>query len=35
MAAEKAVRPGSFRVAFLDMLDAIGEEDVRLRLKVL
>ena len=34
MAAEKAVRPGSFRVAFLDMLDAIDEEDVRLRLKV-
>jgi hydroxyethylthiazole kinase len=35
MAAEKAVHPGSFRVAFLDMLDVIGEEDINLRLRVL
>ena len=34
-AAEKAVHPGSYRVAFLDMLDAIGPEDVKVRLKVL
>jgi hydroxyethylthiazole kinase len=35
MAAEIAARPGSFRVAFLDALDAIGEADLRGRLKVL
>jgi hydroxyethylthiazole kinase len=35
LAAEKAVHPGSYRVAFLDMLEAIGPEDVKLRLKVL
>jgi hydroxyethylthiazole kinase len=34
MAAEKADRPGSFRVAFIDMLDAVGEADIRGRLKV-
>jgi hydroxyethylthiazole kinase len=33
MAAEKASRPGSFRVAFLDMLDAVGPDDVARRLK--
>ena len=35
MAGEKAAHPGSFRVVFLDMLDAIGEEDITRRLKVL
>ncbi len=34
MAAETAGRPGSFRVAFLDALDAIGEADLSRRLKV-
>lgn len=34
MAAEKASRPGSFRVAFLDALDAVGEADIARRLKV-
>ena len=35
MAAEKASRPGSYRVAFMDMLDAITPADVSARLKVL
>ena len=35
MAGEQAAHPGSFRVVFLDMLDAIGEEDIVRRLKVL
>jgi hydroxyethylthiazole kinase len=34
MAQEKAQRPGSFRVAFLDALDAIGPDDISKRLKV-
>ena len=34
MAAEKASRPGSFRVAFLDMLDAVGEDDIKARIRV-
>ena len=34
MAAEKASHPGSFRIAFLDALDAIGETDIKLRPKV-
>ena len=33
MAAEAASRPGSFRVAFLDALDAVGEADVVKRLQ--
>ena len=33
MAAEVSPRPGSFRVAFLDALDAIGEDDIVARLK--
>ena len=33
MAAETASRPGSYRVAFLDALDAIGEADIAKRLK--
>ena len=35
MAAELASRPGSYRVAFMDMLDAITPADVAARLKVL
>jgi hydroxyethylthiazole kinase len=35
MAAEQAQRPGSYRVAFMDMLDAINAADVVARLKVL
>jgi hydroxyethylthiazole kinase len=35
MAAEQATRPGSFRVAFLDALDAVTEADIHQRLKVL
>jgi hydroxyethylthiazole kinase len=35
MAAEQAQRPGSYRVAFMDMLDAITAADVAARLKVL
>jgi hypothetical protein len=35
MAAELAQRPGSYRVAFMDMLDAINAADVAARLKVL
>ena len=35
MAAELASRPGSYRVAFMDMLDAITAADVAARLKVL
>ena len=34
MAAETASRPGSFRVSFMDMLDAIGPADIAARLKV-
>jgi len=34
IAAEKAKRPGSYRVAFLDWLDAIGPDDIRTRLKL-
>lgn len=34
MAAERAQRPGGFRVAFLDALDAIGDADISRRLKV-
>jgi hydroxyethylthiazole kinase len=34
MAAEKAVHPGSYRVAFIDVLDAIGTEDIKTRLKL-
>ena len=34
MAAEKAAHPGGFRVAFIDMLDAIGEHDIRARIRV-
>jgi hydroxyethylthiazole kinase len=34
MAAERAARPGSFRVAFLDALDEIDEANIRARLKV-
>ncbi len=34
MAGELADRPGAFRVAFIDMLDAIGPEDIARRLKV-
>ena len=34
MAGETAARPGSFRVAFVDALDAIGPDDIRQRLKV-
>ena len=34
MAAEIAARPGSYRVAFMDMLDAIGPADIATRLKV-
>ncbi len=34
MAAEQAQRPGGFRVAFLDALDAIDEADIARRLKV-
>jgi len=33
MAAEKASRPGSFRVAFLDALDSVGEADITDRLR--
>ena len=33
MAGEKATHPGSYRVAFLDMLDSIGAADVTARLK--
>ncbi|MBN9082819.1 MAG: hydroxyethylthiazole kinase [Rhizobiales bacterium 62-17] len=35
MAAEAANRPGSFRVAFLDALDAITAADITARLKVI
>ncbi len=34
MAGEAASRPGSFRVAFLDALDAVEEADIVRRLKV-
>jgi len=34
MAAEQAKRPGSFRVAFLDALDAVNAADVTRRLKI-
>lgn len=34
MAQEKSRRPGSFRVAFLDALDAVSVEDVARRLKI-
>ena len=34
MAGEAAARSGSFRVAFLDALDAVGEADIVRRLKV-
>jgi hydroxyethylthiazole kinase len=34
MAAEKSEGPGSFQMRFLDALHAIGEEDIRARLKV-
>ena len=34
IAAEKASHPGSFRVAFLDALDSVGEADMTKRLKV-
>ncbi len=34
MAAEQAQRPGSFRVAFLDALDAVNVADVTRRLKI-
>ena len=33
MAAEIASRPGSFRTAFIDALDAIGDTDIRMRLR--
>jgi hydroxyethylthiazole kinase len=35
MAAEKADHPGSYRVAFLDTLDAITPDDVTTRLKII
>ncbi len=35
IAAEKASGPGSYRVAFLDTLYAVGEADIQQRLKVL
>jgi hydroxyethylthiazole kinase len=35
MAAKQASRPGSFRMAFIDALDAIEEADIQQRLKVL
>ncbi len=35
LAAEQASRPGSYRVAFLDALDAIGASDIQQRLKVI
>ena len=34
MAAEQASRPGSYRVAFMDMLDAVSPADLNARLKV-
>ena len=34
IAAEQATHPGSYRVAFLDRLDAIAAEDIKARLKV-
>ena len=34
MAAEITQRPGSYRVAFIDMLDAISPDDIAARLKV-
>ncbi len=34
MAAERASGPGSFRVAFIDGLDAVNEDDIRRRLRV-
>ena len=34
MAGERASRPGSFRVTFLDTLDEVGEADILTRLKV-
>jgi len=34
MAAERAAGPGSFRVAFVDGLEAVNENDIRLRLRV-
>ena len=34
IAAEQAKRPGSFRVAFIDALDAVSEADIVARLKV-
>ncbi len=34
MAAEHASRPGSFRTAFIDALDAVSEADLHARLKV-
>jgi hydroxyethylthiazole kinase len=33
IAAEKASHPGSFRVAFLDALDTVGEADITSRLR--
>jgi len=34
MAAERAAGPGSFRVAFVDGLDAVNGDDIRRRLRV-
>jgi hydroxyethylthiazole kinase len=34
IAADKAAHPGSYRVAFLDALDAIGTEDIKKRLSL-
>jgi hydroxyethylthiazole kinase len=34
MASERAAGPGSFRVAFIDGLDAVNEDDIRRRLRV-
>ena len=34
IAADRAQGPGSFRVAFLDALDAVGADDIRKRLKL-
>jgi len=34
MAAEKAVHPGSYRVALIDALDALGTQDINTRLRL-
>lgn len=34
IAAEKATGPGSYRVAFLDALEAIGPSDIKARLTI-